>query len=236
MNVRQNTTLLGYCRKKSVGAKIRKTNFQPNSRKAGNEILIFVTWKIVFENALPRWSSSRFALRAAAPHRAQYKMEHGAQLARRPQPSGGLARADLRDARLQPSARGRLRAAGRCATATGKHFHHKQQLRAAAPMRAQIQNSRFKIPNYKIGPRLAKRLHERTRVAGLRRPRLRPAAVPFGTANSKFRIQYSKLAAASNLEAAPQPSGGPAFEQCEIAALRPGAAAGCCALSGANSK
>ena len=27
-------------------------------------------------------------LRAAAPHRAQYKMELGAQLARRPQPSG----------------------------------------------------------------------------------------------------------------------------------------------------
>ena len=47
-----------------------------------------------------------------------------------------------------------------------------------------------------FGPRLAKRTQERTcgtRTAGLRGARLRPAAVPFGTANSKFRIQDSKL-------------------------------------------
>ena len=47
--VRQNTTLLGYCRKKYVGAKIRKTNFRSNSRTARNEILIFVTWETVLQ-------------------------------------------------------------------------------------------------------------------------------------------------------------------------------------------
>ena len=49
VNVRQNTTLLGYCRKKYVGAKIRKTSFRSNSCKAGNEILIFVIWETVLQ-------------------------------------------------------------------------------------------------------------------------------------------------------------------------------------------
>ena len=49
VNVRQNTTLLEYCRKKYVGAKIRKTNFRSNSRTARNEILILVTWETVLQ-------------------------------------------------------------------------------------------------------------------------------------------------------------------------------------------
>ena len=40
------------------------------------------------------------------------------------------------------------------------------------------------------------------RVAGLRRAKLRPATVPFGTANSRFKISCN-----TDLEAAPQPSG-----------------------------
>ena len=38
--------------------------------------------------------------------------------------------------------------------------------------------------------------------------RLRPDAVPSGTANSRFRIQDSKLVAVSNLGASPLPGGG----------------------------
>ena len=44
------------------------------------------------------------------------------------------------------------------------------RLRAAAPVRAQIQNSRFKIQNYQIGLQLAKGRQLRRGAAGLRRP------------------------------------------------------------------
>jgi len=63
---------------------------------------------------------------------------------------------------------------------------------------------------------------------------------PYGR-NSLFKIQDSKLATSRclrHLFFSRQPrsrADGPAFELRENAALRPGAAAGCCALAGANS-
>ncbi len=100
-------------------------------------------------------------------------------LASSPQPSGRAC-----DVEEQPSARGRLR--------------------AVAPQRAQIQNSRFKIQNYRIGPRLAKDAYEQTRVAGLRRAKLRSAAVPFGTANIKLNLFDKPRAEASFARAMPR--------------------------------
>ena len=72
-----------------------------------------------------------------------------------------------------------------------------------------IQNSIFKI-SCGIKPRglpAAERTGLRRRGAAFRRGLLRAAAIPSGTANSEFKIQHSKLAAASNLGACPQPSG-----------------------------
>ena len=63
------------------------------------------------------------------------------------------------------------------------------RLRAAAPVRAQIQNSRFKIQNYQIGLQLAKGHQLRRGAAGLRRPQ---AAARCGSIrNRKFMIQNS---------------------------------------------
>ena len=56
------------------------------------------------------------------------------------------------DAKEQPSAQGRLRAADCFAIEfTAKHPSNNRRLWATAPIRAQIQNSRFRIQNYRSG-------------------------------------------------------------------------------------
>ena len=85
-------------------------------------------------------------------------------LAASPQPSGRAC-----DMEEQPSARGRLRAAGRCATDfTSRHFHPNKRLRAAIrPQIVRIQ-SRHRAAACEDRQR-------RQGAAGLRRRRLRPA-------------------------------------------------------------
>ncbi len=74
----------------------------------------------------------------------------------------------------------------------------------------QIQHSKFKIQNCQSGRNLRRSRTKQTnrmRAAGLRRAKLRPAAVPSGTANSAFKIQDSKLPIGAQLAKEPHTSG-----------------------------
>ena len=105
-----------------------------------------------------------------------------------PQPSGWAC-----DVKKQPSARGRLRAAGRYATDFASTPFPLQSAAAdcgGSLQELQIQNSIFNIENSELRTRDAacEGWHEQTRVAGLRRAKLRPAR-PFQGRKSKFKIQ-----------------------------------------------
>ncbi len=137
---------------------------------------------------------------------------------------------------------------------------------AAASLKPQIQNSIFKIQNYKIPPSCSPHglngpittrgqpaaermgLHERTcmtRVEDFRRaktagtrPRGKPAAERMGLHERTCMTRVEDFRRAKT--AGTRPRGKPAAERTGLrrqgAALRPGAAAGCYARSGANSK
>ena len=117
---------------------------------------------------------------------------------------------------------------------------------AHCAQRAQIQNSKFKIQNYKSGSSL-RRTQRRKGVAGLRpaeaaartafaRPistRGKPAAERRGLHERTCGREHGPPQGRFLPETSPQPSGRACNEQREIAALRPGAAAGCSAPKGA---
>ena len=138
--------------------------------------------KFIFQNSI-------FKIKYACPASAASNPPEAS-----PQPSGRAC-----DVEEQPSARGRLRAAGHCATEfTSRHFHYNKRLRAADCFAIEFvakhpgddrrlraanvsdvkSGSKWSEYNRDIGPQPAKTRSMRTcgtRAAGLRRRRLRPA-------------------------------------------------------------